>query len=322
MSKPLVSILVPIYNVEKYIERCAISLMEQSYDNIEYVFVNDYTKDESVNILKRVIERYPNRQKVKIINHSQNKGLSASRNTGITNSSGDYISFVDSDDYLDKYAIELMVNIILEENAEIVVSNFKYVTEFGLKKFIRPKERYNKIEYIQSLLRWNEIDLTLWGKLFRKDIFTKNNIRSLEGYNFGEDYAVLPRVSYYANKIVFTNYVSYYYEYSNNNSYTKKISEQSLYSLVHIAKEIGYFFKTKKDYEYFRQDLSIGLINMQFWIYNVSKNISYINDLQRFMNNYNIKPKGFYIMINFLLSHNLFRIANSINKIIRNYVRY
>ena len=195
MEQPLVSILVPIFNVEKYIKRCVTSLMQQGYRNIEYVFVNDCTQDNSISILVETIKEYPQRTNIKIINHESNKGLAASRNTGILNSKGTYISFVDSDDYLEPNAIEIMVKKAIETSADIVIGNFQFIINSSKKIFKRPKNRYDKIEYIQAILRWNEIDLTLWGKLIKRELFSHHNINSFDGYNFGEDFAVTSRIS-------------------------------------------------------------------------------------------------------------------------------
>lgn len=97
----LVSILVPIYGTEKYIERCTRSLFEQSYSNIEFVFVNDYTPDRSVEILKSILEKYPQQKSnTKIISHDKNRGVAAARNTLLDNATGDYVMWVDSDDYI------------------------------------------------------------------------------------------------------------------------------------------------------------------------------------------------------------------------------
>ena len=109
MSK--VSICVPVYGVEKYIERCAISLFEQTYPDIDFIFVNDCTKDRSIEILEEVITRYPERQKdIKIINHAKNLGLAAARNTLIENATGEFVFIVDSDDYLALNAVELLLS--------------------------------------------------------------------------------------------------------------------------------------------------------------------------------------------------------------------
>lgn len=102
-NNPKVSILVPIYGTELYIEKCARTLFEQTYDNIEFIFVNDCTRDNSVNVLKRVLEEYPLRKsQTRIIEHKENKGLAGSRLTGLQNATGEYVWCVDSDDYVRK----------------------------------------------------------------------------------------------------------------------------------------------------------------------------------------------------------------------------
>ena len=121
---PKVSMLIPIYGVEKFIERCAISLFEQTYQNIEYIFVNDCTKDDSINVLERVINRYPNRKPfVRIINHTQNKGLAGARNTAVANATGEFIMHVDSDDYVDETMYEDLMRVMILNEKTMVVSS-------------------------------------------------------------------------------------------------------------------------------------------------------------------------------------------------------
>ena len=123
-NNPLVSILVPVYNVEQYIERCARSLFEQTYDNLEYIFVDDCTPDKSIQILERVLAEYPQRrEQTKIIHHDRNRGLAAARNTAVENCSGVFLTHVDSDDWIEFNAVELLVNKQQENDADIVSSN-------------------------------------------------------------------------------------------------------------------------------------------------------------------------------------------------------
>ena len=119
-----VGILVPIYNVGKYIERCARSLFEQTYSNIEYVFVNDCSTDNSIAILENILREYPNRTPhVKIVHHKSNRGSAASRNSGLDNSKADFLMFVDADDWLEKNATELLLQKQQETDADIVYGN-------------------------------------------------------------------------------------------------------------------------------------------------------------------------------------------------------
>ena len=117
-----VTICVPVYNVEKYIERCCKSLFEQTYSNIEYIFVDDRSPDNSIKVVENILQGYPKRKNaVKLIEHSVNKGLAATRNTGIDAASGEYILFVDSDDYLDHNAVELLMNKVEATHADVVI---------------------------------------------------------------------------------------------------------------------------------------------------------------------------------------------------------
>lgn len=131
----LVSILVPVYGVEKYIERCARSLFEQTYESLEYIFVDDCSPDDSIAILKRVMEDYPERKdQVRIIQHDHNRGLAAARNTALDAATSPFISHVDSDDYLSLDAIQLLVNKQVETDADIVLGNFRIITNRGVQK--------------------------------------------------------------------------------------------------------------------------------------------------------------------------------------------
>ena len=118
---PLVSIGIPIYNVESYIQRCAKSLFEQTYDNIEYIFVNDYTPDKSVNILQDLLDEYPNRKKQTIILHNtKNLGLSTTRNIAIDSMTGQFVMWVDSDDFIEPDMVEKLIIAQSSNDADIV----------------------------------------------------------------------------------------------------------------------------------------------------------------------------------------------------------
>ena len=106
-----VSVIIPIYNVELFIERCVVSLMEQTLEEVELIFVDDASPDGSVNILREVVGRYPSRKDcVKIITHSENKGLPAARNTGLAEATGEYIFYCDSDDFVELDLLESLYN--------------------------------------------------------------------------------------------------------------------------------------------------------------------------------------------------------------------
>lgn len=194
---PKVSMLIPIYGGEKFIERCAVSLFEQTYQNIEYIFVNDCTKDNSVVILKNVVERYPQRKpQVRIIEHEKNKGLAGARNTAVAAATGEFVMHVDSDDYVDKDIVKRAILSQKKVDADIVIVDFKkaYPT-FDVE--VRHPVFSKTSLYCISVLERN-IPNTIWGKLIRRRLYVDNSVCCLEGNNQGEDYQVLPKLYYYA----------------------------------------------------------------------------------------------------------------------------
>ena len=225
-----VSILVPVYGVEKYIERCARSLFEQSYYNIEYIFVNDCTKDKSIEILTDVLDEYPHRKaQVKIIHHKRNRGLSAARNTAVANMTGDYLWHIDSDDYVAVDAVEELVREIKKTNANVVI--FGYNSVYANKTISNTIEPYNNINTYIKLLLLNSIAASMWNKFYRTSFYKEIGIMSIEGIGQGEDYAVVPRILYNTSKITWFNKSLYFYNLVNQSSYSNNISLASIKSL-------------------------------------------------------------------------------------------
>lgn len=241
-SEIKVSITVPIYGVEKYIERCAVSLFEQTYNNIEYIFVNDKTKDNSISILYDVISRFNRSDKVKVIEHENNKGLAGARLTGLKNATGDYIMFVDSDDFIEPNAVERMVFEIEKDNSDIVISGFNHVFPSGKILTELPKT-CSLPDYLEKVLR-REVALNVWAKLYKKSLFSDHDISFVEGVNMGEDYVVTSRLMYCAKCISFIDKPLYNYVHFNNNSYTTTFKRKNLDEII-IAEEIVRDFYTK-----------------------------------------------------------------------------
>lgn len=220
---PKVSMLIPIYGVEKFIERCAISLFEQTYQNIEYIFVNDCTKDDSINVLERVINRYPNRKPfVRIINHAQNKGLAGARNTAVANATGDFIMHVDSDDYVDKEIVRKAIDKQLRFDADIVVIDFKKASP-SFCKITRYASFSNPEEYCLTVLSRKNSN-SIWAKLIRRTLYVDNDIKCIEGCNQGEDFQIVPILLYYAKRIVNLQEPLYYYDCSNEGAYSNSFT--------------------------------------------------------------------------------------------------
>ena len=169
-SMPKVSVIIPVYSVEKYIERCARSLFEQTLTDIEYIFVDDCSPDNSINILESVLEVYPNRRsQVKIIRHLENKGLPAARKTGIDNSTGDYIIHCDSDDWVETDMYRLMYDEAKRLDADIVMCGYK-VTDGQTVFSEYYHKQIDKTKLISSLLTLHEA-WSFWNKMCKRTLY-------------------------------------------------------------------------------------------------------------------------------------------------------
>lgn len=255
--KPLVSILVPVYGVEKYIEKCCQSLFEQSYDNIEYIFVDDCTKDKSIAILENLLEKYPNRKdSVKIVRHIQNKGLSGARNTAVDASMGDYLMHVDSDDYLDLNVVECLVKKALKENADVVLFDMRFVF-LDKQHTILQQIPVKKEDCVKDTLTF-KMSVCVCGGLYAARLFKETDVRFVEGLNFGEDYVVKPRILYYAHKITHCAECFYNYVQFNTSSYTLSYRSKNVDDLIKAIDVLNAFFKNRIDYNTYVESLSVA----------------------------------------------------------------
>ena len=208
-NKPWVSILVPVYKVENYIERCARSVFEQTYPNIEYIFCDDGSPDRSIEVLERVMKEYPRRaEHVRIIRFQENKGLATVRNTLVDACQTDWLMHEDSDDWMDKDLVEILVKKQQETGADIVCSDF-------IRHFADREERFVYIEseekkdYLKASLANSEYHCS-WGKLIRTSLYREHNIRIAADCKKAEDRRAIVPLFYYASKIVTTHAVNHY----------------------------------------------------------------------------------------------------------------
>ena len=183
-----VSILVPFYNVEKYVGRCVESLFTQTYKNIEYIFVNDCTPDRSMEVINDNIQKYGVQDKCKMIVHEKNQGISASRNDCLDNMTGDYFLFIDSDDYIDKDMVELLVEAALKENADI--SGCGYIEEYADHSVNHPQKYTNDHDEMMRAITLLTIKGVMWKLLVRSTIVTehRDEVRFIPDRNMVDDY--------------------------------------------------------------------------------------------------------------------------------------
>lgn len=240
---PLVSIIVPIYNVEKYIGDCLDSLFSQTYKNLDYIFVNDNTPDRSIDILRDKITQYGLLDKVEIINNKTNIGLAGVRKIGIKAAKGDYITIVDSDDMLSVDAIEKMINCAIKNNADIVESNFYLYSDQGLSEYNRPSYSNKDIIICNQLSLKTAI--ALWSKLYKKELFSDVDNLFIVGSKNIEDYYATPVLYDRANTIAHLSDHIYYYRIDNVNSGSRNREWSKIKYLVIAVKHHEEFFANK-----------------------------------------------------------------------------
>lgn len=215
-----VSIAVPVYGVEAYVEKCAESLFSQTYTDMEFLFVNDCTPDKSVDVIKKTLERFPNRkEQVRIINQSENKGCPAARNLAVQLATGDFIFHVDSDDYLEPDAIVSLVCKQISTGADLVVANYLLETE-EKTTVVRYCDASKSQEDIVKDCLDDKCSQSVCGILIRRKIYIDNNIKADESFHVGEDWQVAPLLLYHANKIAYVDKVVFHYQLSRPNSIT------------------------------------------------------------------------------------------------------
>ena len=221
----LVSIIVPVYNVEKYLERCIESLLNQTYKNIEILLIDDGSTDCS----GAICDKYS--KQVRVF-HQANRGVSAARNIGLKYMQGDFVCFVDPDDYISPYLIEKAMDSAIKHNADIVIFDYscikdgKVIKEHNIQAILGRFTEEEYLEGIKHMLLFNEFPNYVWNKMYKADIWKE--ISFPEGYTY-EDVFMSYSIIEKANILSFIPDPLYFYNQDNPLSITGKI--QSLNSL-------------------------------------------------------------------------------------------
>lgn len=264
-----VSILVPVYGVEKYIEKCAVSLFEQSYDDIEYIFVDDCSPDDSIGKLKEVLGRYPQREpQVRIIRHEENRGLGAARKTALAASTGDFVINVDSDDYLLPLSVERMVVEQRKTGADIVSGTYNTLTPEGI---LREKDvrELSKEMVLKFILIQNTITYNIWARLIRKSVYTDNDIDSIEGINMAEDYCLTPRLIHASSSLAYVHESVYVYRLdSSSGIFHDRMKPQHVISFLKANETVCQYICSHDKNGDYATALSIGMLNAYYQAFN------------------------------------------------------
>ena len=249
-----VSILVPVYNVEKYFARCLETLFSQTYSSIEYVFVNDCTPDKSMYVLQETLVKYPSRaNSVKIIENKQNLGIAIVRNTLLENATGEYVLFVDSDDWIEVDAIEKFVDKALQSNADIVGCDYfeEYHDRQVLFKQSYPSHHVEAMKAM-TLLR---IKGVLWKLFMRRELIVHNNIYFVPEVQFGEDYIFCCKLFFYAKSFSCVDEALYHYVQYNPNNYCSTDSGLRIESFSRAITIVETFYREKGVYDILEKEL-------------------------------------------------------------------
>lgn len=242
MKGPKISVIIPVYNVSEYISRCADSIVSQNLYDIEIIFVNDGTKDNS----REIVEKYQHKDSRIIILDKENGGLSSARNYGLKHAKGEYVLFVDSDDYLELNACERIYIEHLENNADIIVFGSKIFPEYNVDMWIRNNLSVRTVYYDTDipkvLFKENGAYPYVWRNCYKRKFLEKLNIFFDENAKFAEDILFQFEVFPFANNIAFIEDKLYNYRFSRPgslmNTYNRNEDEKLNYH-INIAHKIS-----------------------------------------------------------------------------------
>ena len=225
-----VSVIIPVYNAEKYITQCIESLLSQTLQGCEFIFINDGSKDTS----RQIIEDYQKKDnRIKLVNQ-ENQGVSIARNTGLHVAVGEYVGFVDADDYIKKDMYEILYNSAKQSNCDVVVSNFKSEMEGYevITKYLFPVDIVLKKDYIEQellpyFLQSDNLN-TAVNKIYRNNLIKANNVQFPEKVMLGED--GIFNIEFFSNaaNMKYIDYTGYYYR-EVAGSATRNISEKDYF---------------------------------------------------------------------------------------------
>lgn len=244
MSK--VSVIVPVYNVGRFVRRCAESLLSQTLQDIEVIFVDDCSPDDSADIIREVISMHPERD-ARIVSHPENRGLPGARNTGLALARGEYVFHCDGDDWVEADMLEQMYALAVNSGADVVYCDFYLSYE--------KDERYManlRFESAEALLRQGflsgAVKYNVWNKLVRRSVYSDNGISFPNGHSMGEDMTMI-RLLACSKTVSYLPAALYHYVQTNTSAFSKTQSPKQLADVLYNVDETVTFLKEKFDNE-------------------------------------------------------------------------
>ncbi len=265
-----ISVIIPVYNVEKYLRRCLDSVINQTFRDLEIICVNDGSTDGSAEIL----EEYKSKDARIILLNQENLGLSAARNTGLKIAKGEYIGFVDSDDWVELNFFEKLYEAAKKYNADAACSEIKRPHESGKISFKLKFTNEKVLSRIHDKYFYNKVprQCYVWNKIYRRSELERQKLTFKEGVMF-EDVYFTPRFLYFSNKIVIVPGIFYNY-WANNQSISRYMRDKNQIDLIaaradlikfsrehHITFDEKYYIKKKITYKFF----GITILRIDEW---------------------------------------------------------
>ncbi|MBE6091229.1 MAG: glycosyltransferase [Clostridium beijerinckii] len=268
-TKDLISVIVPVYNVEKYLPQCIDSILNQTEKNLEIILVDDGSLDNS----GKICDEFSKKDDRIVVIHKKNNGLSSARNAGLEIAKGNYIGFVDSDDWLDKSMYEILLKLLKENNSDISCCDFfKTANSDGSIPHIDNEiiNSYNNIESLNNF--YNDLytqTVVAWNKLYKRELF--KDISYPVG-KIHEDEGTTYKLYYKANKITYTNMPLYYYRITPNSITTSKFNKKRL-DIIDVYDEKVKFIKNINNEDIYSKTLKWYLFKLINCYFECSNNI-------------------------------------------------
>lgn len=256
-----VSVVVPVYGVERFVERCAESLLSQSLQDVEYIFVDDCTPDDSISIVRGVIGRHSNRAAdCRILRHDVNRGLPAARNTGMAEARGEYIYHCDSDDFMEPELLEKLYAGAIAAHADMVWSDW-YLSFQGSERHMSQPEASTGREAL-GLVLCGAMKYNVWNKLTRLSLFRENDITFPAGRSMGEDMTMI-RLMACAGNTAYVAVPLYHYVRTNAGAMTQIYSDRHLAELKENVAETERFILSHVSDKDIEHQLSLFKLNVK-----------------------------------------------------------
>ena len=248
-EKALISIIIPVYKVEKYLEKCIQSVINQTYENLQIILVDDGSPDNC----GKICDEYAKKDhRIEVI-HKSNGGLSDARNKGLEIAKGEYIGFVDSDDYIEADMYEVLYNLLKQYNADVSICNFYTVSQgkISIKNADNGINEYNRIEILKEILLDKNIQSYAWNKLYKKELFDEIK------YPIGKKYEDIGTTFYLlekCNKVVVTGKSEYYY-INRQDSIVNNVTESTITDYIElIMQRYDYIEENIKELSSYNKD--------------------------------------------------------------------